>query len=279
MEKGWGEGRIRRLKLLLHGVRMSYSNLATHQVLLRSYEQLALLHKRKNTPKKIDSSQDAVSASFMSTFEKDEKIIDNYVYNFPLLSLNAAIIEGALRYVLSQNLRNEINRHIEENSKKGATGKSSYENILDSFLIRLESEGGIEKLFSFYTGFLKFDISKEINKDLYRKIKILFSLRNILAHGTTLVETDPETIDENNEAFFKQQKTLEEARKLLNQLYGEDDFLKNLSHFELPKYFMTITQEFLKEFKDKFGAKYCLSDDDSRFLDKIIKYSWGYMLV
>jgi hypothetical protein len=77
----------------------------------------------------------------MLTFEKEEKIIDNYVYNFPLLSLNAAIIEGALRYVLSQNLRNEINRHIEENSKKGATGKSSYENILDSFLIRLESEG------------------------------------------------------------------------------------------------------------------------------------------
>ncbi|WP_313738284.1 hypothetical protein [Acinetobacter sp.] len=258
---------------------MSYLNLATHQVLLRSYEQLALLHKRKNTPKKIDSSQDAVSTSFMLTFEKEEKIIDNYVYNFPLLSLNAAIIEGALRYVLSQNLRNEINRHIEENSKKGATGKSSYENILDSFLIRLESEGGIEKLFSFYTGFLKFDISKEINKDLYRKIKILFSLRNILAHGTTLVEADPETIDQNNEAFFKQQKTLEEARKLLNQLYGEDDFLKNLSHFELPKYFMSITQEFLKEFKDKFGAKYCLSEDDSRFLDKIIKYSWGYMLV
>lgn len=279
MEKGWGEGRIRRLKLLLYGVRMSYLNLATHQVLLRSYEQLALLHKRKNTPKKIDSSQDAVSTSFMLTFEKEEKIIDNYVYNFPLLSLNAAIIEGALRYVLSQNLRNEINRHIEENSKKGATGKSSYENILDSFLIRLESEGGIEKLFSFYTGFLKFDISKEINKDLYRKIKILFSLRNILAHGTTLVEADPETIDQNNEAFFKQQKTLEEARKLLNQLYGEDDFLKNLSHFELPKYFMSITQEFLKEFKDKFGAKYCLSEDDSRFLDKIIKYSWGYMLV
>ena len=279
MEKGWGEGRIRRLKLLLYGVRMSYLNLATHQVLLRSYEQLALLHKRKNTPKKIDSSQDAVSTSFMLTFEKEEKIIDNYVYNFPLLSLNAAIIEGALRYVLSQNLRNEINRHIEENSKKGATGKSSYENILDSFLIRLESEGGIEKLFSFYTGFLKFDISKAINRDLYRKIKILFSLRNILAHGTTLVEADPETIDQNNEAFFKQQKTLEEARKLLNQLYGEDDFLKNLSHFELPKYFMSITQEFLKEFKDKFGAKYCLSEDDSRFLDKIIKYSWGYMLV
>ena len=78
---------------------------------------------------------------------------------------------------------------------------------------------------------------------------------------------------------MKQKKTLEEARKLLNQLYGEDDFLKNLSHFELPKYFMSITQEFLKEFKDKFGAKYCLSEDDSRFLDKIIKYSWGYMLV
>jgi hypothetical protein len=77
----------------------------------------------------------------MLTFEKEEKIIDNYVYNFPLLSLNAAIIEGALRYVLSQNLRNEINRHIEENSKKGATGKSSYENILDSFLIRLERRG------------------------------------------------------------------------------------------------------------------------------------------
>ncbi len=29
---------------------MSYYNLATNQVLLRSYEELALLHKRKNAP-------------------------------------------------------------------------------------------------------------------------------------------------------------------------------------------------------------------------------------
>ena len=258
---------------------MSYLNLATHQVLLRSYEELAILHSRKNKPQTFKESEDELSKNFMKIFNKEEKIIDNYVYNFPLLSLNAAIIEGALRYVLSQNLRQEINRHIEENAKKGATTKSSYENILDSFLIRLESEGGIEKLFSFYTGFLKFDISKEVNKDVYRKIKILFNLRNILAHGTTLVETDPSSIDENNEAFFKQQKTLEEARKLLNGLYGEDDFLKNLSHFDLPKYFMEITQEFLKEFKAKFAIKHNLTDDDIRFLDKIIKYSWGFRLV
>lgn len=258
---------------------MSYLNLATHQVLLRSYEELAILHNRKNKPENSKLTDDRFSESYLKVFSKEEKRIDNYVYNFPLLSINAAIIEGVLRYVLSQNLRAEINRHIEENSKKGATGKSSYENILDSFLIRLESEGGIEKLFSFYTGFLKFDISKEINKDIYRKIKILFNLRNILAHGTTLVETDPNSIDENNEAFFKQQKTLGEARKLLNQLYGEDDFLKNLSHFELPKFFMDTTQEFLKEFKSKFGTKFKLSDDDNRFLDKIIQYSWGYRLV
>ena len=29
---------------------MSYLNLATHQVLLRSYEELAILHNRKNKP-------------------------------------------------------------------------------------------------------------------------------------------------------------------------------------------------------------------------------------
>ncbi|WP_347473772.1 hypothetical protein [Acinetobacter thermotolerans] len=100
-----------------------------------------------------------------------------------------------------------------------------------------------------------------------------------MAHGTTFVEIDPELIDENNEAFFKQQKTLEAVRKLLNELYGQDDLLRNLSHFELPKYFMGITQEFLKEFKIKFGNKHKLSDDDNRFLDKIIEYSWGYRLV
>lgn len=258
---------------------MSYLNLATHQVLLRSYEELAILHNRKNKPENSKLTDDRFSESYLKVFCKEEKIIDNYVYNFPLLSLNAAIVEGALRYILSQNLRQEINKHIEENLRRGATGKSPYENILATFLIKLENEGGIEKLFNFYIGFLKFNINKEVNPDICNKIRILFSLRNILAHGTTFVEIDPELIDENNEAFFKQQKTLEAVRKLLNELYGQDDLLRNLSHFELPKYFMGITQEFLKEFKIKFGNKHKLSDDDNRFLDKIIEYSWGYRLV
>ena len=34
-----------------------------------------------------------------------------------------------------------------------------------------------------------------------------------------------------------------------------------------------------EEFKNKFGSKHNLSDDDSLFLDKIIGYSWGYRLV
>lgn len=42
---------------------------------------------------------------------------------------------------------------------------------------------------------------------------------------------------------------------------------------------MGVTQEFLQEFKNKFGSKHNLSDDDSLFLDKIIGYSWGYRLV
>ena len=84
---------------------MSYYNLATNQVLLRSYEELALLHKRKNAP--TESKEELAKTFGMSvdTFFRDSRRIDNYVYNFPLLSLNAAIIEGILRFILSQNLR------------------------------------------------------------------------------------------------------------------------------------------------------------------------------
>ena len=208
---------------------MSYYNLATNQVLLRSYEELALLHKRKNAP--TESKEELAKTFGMSvdTFFRDSRRIDNYVYNFPLLSLNAAIIEGILRFILSQNLRAVINKHVEENSKKGQDTKSPYENIL--------------------------------------------------AHGTTLVETNPDFIDENNLAFFKQQEMLKDAKKLLDELYGENDLLKNISHYEVPEYFMGVTQEFLQEFKNKFGSKHNLSDDDSLFLDKIIGYSWGYRLV
>lgn len=59
----------------------------------------------------------------VDTFFRDSRRIDNYVYNFPLLSLNAAIIEGILRFILSQNLRAVINKHVEENSKKGQDTK------------------------------------------------------------------------------------------------------------------------------------------------------------
>ena len=167
----------------------------------------------------------------------------------------------------------------EENSKKGQDTKSPYENILDNFLIRVENDGGIENVFKYYFSYLKFHFDTEIDKALFKKIKILFRLRNILAHGTTLVETNPDFIDENNLAFFKQQEMLKDAKKLLDELYGENDLLKNISHYEVPEYFMGVTQEFLQEFKNKFGSKHNLSDDDSLFLDKIIVYSWGYRLV
>ena len=258
---------------------MSYYNLATNQVLLRSYEELALLHKRKNAP--TESKEELAKTFGMSvdTFFRDSRRIDNYVYNFPLLSLNAAIIEGILRFILSQNLRAVINKHVEENSKKGQDTKSPYENILDNFLIRVENDGGIENVFKYYFSYLKFHFDTEIDKALFKKIKRLFRLRNILAHGTTLVETNPDFIDENNLAFFKQQEMLKDAKKLLDELYGENDLLKNISHYEIPEYFMGVTQEFLQEFKNKFGSKHNLSDDDSLFLDKIIGYSWGYRLV
>ncbi|MFL4395934.1 hypothetical protein RJ729_13960 [Acinetobacter pittii] len=258
---------------------MSYYNLATNQVLLRSYEELALLHKRKNAP--TESREELAKTFGMSgdLFFRDSKRIDNYVYNFPLLSLNAAIIEGILRYILSQNLRSEINKHVEENSRKGQTSKSPYENILDNFLIRVENDGGIENVFKYYFSYLKFHFDSEIDKEVFKQIKILFRLRNILAHGTTLVETAPDLIDANNLAFFKQQEMLKDAKKLLDELYGENDLLKNISHYEVPEYFMNITKQFLSEFKNKFSANYSLSPEDILSLDKIINYSWGYRLV
>lgn len=56
---------------------MSYYNLATNQVLLRSYEELALLHKRKNAP--TESKEELAKTFGMSvdTFFRDSRRIDN----------------------------------------------------------------------------------------------------------------------------------------------------------------------------------------------------------
>ncbi len=72
---------------------------------------------------------------------------------------------------------------------------------------------GLRMYFKYYFSYLKFHFDTEIDKALFKKIKILFRLRNILAHGTTLVETNPDFIDENNLAFFKTTRNAERCKK------------------------------------------------------------------
>ncbi len=68
---------------------MSYLNLATHQVLLRSYEELAILHNRKNKPENSKLTDDRFSESYLKVFCKEEKIIDNYVYKLTKITKHA----------------------------------------------------------------------------------------------------------------------------------------------------------------------------------------------
>ena len=58
---------------------MSYLNLATHQVLLRSYEELAILHSRKNKPQTFKESEDELSKNFMKIFNKEALYTTNFI--------------------------------------------------------------------------------------------------------------------------------------------------------------------------------------------------------
>jgi hypothetical protein len=85
---------------------MKFKGLETSLPILYSYEILAIQYKRKCKPR--DAIGEEGEDSLLP--ERPSKNYGNYNYTFALLNMNAAIVEGVMRSILSEIVSEEVQR-------------------------------------------------------------------------------------------------------------------------------------------------------------------------
>lgn len=249
---------------------MKYKGLETSYSLLVAYDVLAIQYKRKNKPK------DALSEDHKTGVlgPVPSMNVNNYRFTFALLNINAAIVEGLMRSILSELVSEEVDRQINAGMQAGRTSRSSPENLLNKFFIEIDAQGGWERLKEQYASYLGLAIDKTISTETKEAMSTLFVLRNILAHGTALIHPSEQLPDDlKDEPIFKWQSRLQSARVYLEKQFGHKDIFDNLAEFNVPEHFLEKTKEFLSEILPAINHQ---PQRAEKTITAIQKFSFGF---
>jgi hypothetical protein len=250
---------------------MKYKGLETSYSLLIAYEVLALQYKRKNEPRAAFSEEHKTGA----LGRVPSMNFNNYSFTFALLNINAAIVEGLMRSILSELVSKEVDRQVSAGLQAGRTARSSPENLLNKFFIEIDAQGGWERLKEQYASYLGLAIDKSINPQTKEAMSTLFVLRNILAHGTALMHPSEQLPDDlKDEPIFKWQSRLQSARVYLEKQFGHKDIFENLAEFDVPKHFLQKTKEFLSEILPAINHQ---PQRAEKTISAIQRFSFGYI--
>lgn len=250
---------------LQNGVKhMQYLFFQTCSPLLISYETLALDFSRTIRLRKLD---DVDGNSCRS----------NYNSAFTLLILNASLLEGVLRSILIWKIKEEAENIIKERQGLGYDSPSKAENLLYKFREDVEHQGGWENLknqYSLFLGISLENIMKGIDENTKEAINVLFTLRNILAHGTTIIQPKHKMPDDMKDVYpYKWQSKTQQASVYLNKQFGMgENIIDNLSSDAVPEHFMNITQQFIAKLKDEIE----IPKESQEIINMIEKYTFGY---
>jgi hypothetical protein len=230
--------------------------LETADALTYSYETIALRHRHNHELSRSPSS---------------------YPTTFPLLILNASIVEGILRFWLASSVKNEMKRLVTQGQSLGKTAKDKAEQLLERYLIEIEGNGGFDKLKGQY-GFF-FDISldgKDPHDPTYNPdpIKVLFTLRNVIAHGTTLVAPKiPAGSPKKDEYVDSWQSRLQLATSVLKGATSTTNIFDALQDYRTASFFFEQSRVFLKRTRLKLLSQ---DIDDGAAFKAFTDLEFGY---
>ena len=200
--------------------------LETTAPLLRSYETLALQHQKNRN--------------------------GNYHTAFPLLMINASIVEGMLRFWLVNAVKQAMNEMVVEGTAFGRTSKSKAEQLLEKYLIEIEGTGGFEKLKSHYKFFFSVQVDQNSTEYDIKSIKALFTLRNVLAHGTSIVAPSVPSSSPNGQDYADSwQSKLQMTLDILKEVTGCNDIFSALNDPRVPRHFFENSVRLLKNVRSK----------------------------
>lgn len=230
---------------------MRYKGVETSVPLLLAYEALALAHKKApNTRGWRDRLQKfgTDEEKFSVPEEATSKDFANYDQSFALLIINASIVEGTLRTILSEKVGAEIEALTERGISEGKTKPSKPEQLLEKFRLDVELQGGWEKLKEQYLIYLDLSLDNALSEPVREGINALFVLRNVLAHGTALIHPVTQMDESMKDLYpYNWQRRLQRARVYLKKIFGHDEIFDNLAEFDLPRHFMDLSKKAFRE--------------------------------
>lgn len=189
-------------------------------------------------------------------------------YSVPMLSINAAIVEGTLREILARYIQNEINKYIEEGNEEGRYTHNNYQKLLVSKQINIESNSSFNSLLTEYSIIFDLKTSEIIRKEILIILESLFTLRNLFAHGTSIVTTN---IPVEHDQYFKNwNKRVVKMQEVLKKYFGSNSIHENLSDYRMPEFYMSYSRIYLLKIAD-LVEKYDKSGADAVNSVNIIK--------
>jgi len=240
--------------------------------LLYAYEELAIKFKQKRKPRdEIVTGGEGILAKVQS------KDYNNYSYTFALLSLNAAILEGTLRSILSEKVNLDIEEMARVGIRKGQTRRSSQEEVLCEFMLKLDTSGGWDSLKASYATYTGIKIGSKDFSDSTEAVDVLFTIRNTISHGTALIQPK-HVLDElfAGEPLYKKQNKMQKVRTHLKDKFGHESIYDNLAEFKIPEYFMNHSVALLKSITKELESKGIIPERTKKLLKYLLGYSFGY---
>ncbi|WP_329046223.1 hypothetical protein [Pseudomonas aeruginosa] len=234
----------------------------TSTSLLHAYETMALAHRSTLSR---ESAGGAVPAPYFS-----------YMHAFGLLILNASIVEGTVRTILAEKVMADLNDAVTRGVQAGRTEHDGPTRLLQKFLVELESSGGWDNLVksagvSYYGAALDSDVDKDVKEG----INVLFTLRNVLAHGTALIQPKVKMTDDMKDTYpYSWQSKMHGVAMYLERHFKKGGIFENLAAPELPEHFINLTKTYFEQLSPKFSP---LPERAKKTVDMIANYSFGYI--
>jgi hypothetical protein len=250
---------------------LKYRIWETSVSLLVAYESLALAYKRSISLRETLEIEDGE----IKKIEAPDPDYANYNHSFALLILNASIIEGTLRSIISERLTLDIDVATEEGKKQGKTAPSKAEQLTYKFRDEVELQGGWENLKNQYAFYFDISLDKITDEKTKEAINALFILRNILAHGTAIIQPSKAMEDDMRDVYpYTWQRKIQRAHVYLKSVFGHEGVFENLASHNLPEHFIEVTKKYVADIARAIDP---LPERARKTIKMIEDFSFGYI--
>jgi len=239
----------------------TYIGWETAVSLLLAYETLAMNHAKTLR----NESKDPATGEPAPYFK--------YKNAFALLILNASIVEGTMRTILSEKVKIDLNAAVERGIREGRKEHDAPTRLLAKFLVDLESNGSWQNLMSSSVAYLGEKMDVKMNGEIKEGIEKLFVLRNVLAHGTALIQPKMKMSDDMKDVYpFSWQSKLHGVAVYLERQFGRGGIFENLAHPDCPEHFMCITKQYFIQIESHLNP---IPERAANTIRLIKEYSFG----